>query len=235
MSKLAPLDDLVQKYEQFQYHQDPVLKQRLADAQQWLKHRIETTHQDLFQEPKNQLMAQYFLNRLYGSPEFDALAKQIKRLVKIAHKAEKMVPENAIQTGIQSVSLAVLAMQLDEQVAIQLIQDYPADQPIDDQMMQTTLCKLDQHQARLKQLDLLDGLGISLDKYMRSFIVYAAFKMCKGAASKYKFDLMYDFIGEGFVAMKPLKSATKFIQNFTEKERVIVENVHAGKANPFQL
>lgn len=235
MSRLAPLDDLVQQYQQLQYHHDPALKQRLTDAQSWLKNRIASTHQDLFQDPKNQLMAQYFLNRLYGGPEFDALAKQIQRLVKIAHKAEKMVPENAVQTGIQSVGLAVLAMQLDEAVAIQLLKDYPAEQVLDDEMMRVALLKLDQHQARHKQLDLLDGLGLSLDKYMRSFLVFTAFKMCKGPAMKYNFQLMYDFIGEGFAAMKPLKSAKQFIQSFTDKERLIVENVHAGKPNPFQL
>ena len=34
-------------------------------------------------------MSEYFLNRLYGGPEFDALAAQIERLLKYAHKAEK--------------------------------------------------------------------------------------------------------------------------------------------------
>ena len=65
--------------------------------------------------------------------------------------------------------------------------------------------------------------------------INTAFKMCKGTASKYRFELMYDFIGEGFVAMKPLKSAATFIQSFTAKERVIVDNVHSGKPNPFRI
>ena len=235
MSKLAALDDLLEQYKQFQYHQDPQLKARLHDAQAWLKKRILETHQGLFNESKNQLMAKYFINRLYGGPEFDDLAIQIERLLKYAHKAEKIIPENAIKTGLKSVGLAVLAMQLDEQVAVQLLKDFPADQPIDDEMMRQTLIKLDQAEARQQQLNLLDDLGVSLDKYMRSFIMHTAFKMCKGAASKYNFDLMYDFIGEGFVAMKPMKSAATFIQAFTEKERLIVENVHSGKPNPFKL
>ena len=180
-------------------------------------------------------MAQYFINRLYGGPEFDELALQIERLLKYAHKAEKIIPENAIKTGLKSVGLAVLAMELDEQVAQQLLKDYPANQVIDDEMMRQTLVKLDQSVARKQQLDLLDELGISLDKYMRSFIMHTAFKMCKGAASKYRFELMYDFIGEGFVAMKPLKSAATFIQSFTAKERMIVDNVHSGKPNPFRI
>lgn len=235
MSKLAALDDLLEQYKQLNYHSDPLLKQRLNDAQNWLKQRILSTHQDLFNEPKNQLMAKYFINRLYGGPEFDDLALQIERLLKYAHKAEKIIPENAIKTGLKSVGLAVLAMELDEQVAQQLLKDYPVDQAIDDEMMHQTLVKLDQSSARKQQLDLLDELGVSLDKYMRSFIMHTAFKMCKGAATKYHFELMYDFIGEGFVAMKPLKSAATFIHSFTEKERMIVDNVHSGKPNPFRI
>ena len=233
MSKLAALDQLLEQYQQLSYHTDPILKNRLHEAQTWLKNRIQMTHQDLFNQKENVLMAQYFINRLYGGPEFDDLAVQIERLLKYAHKAEKIIPENAIKTGLKSVGLAVLAMQLDEQVAAQLLKDYPADQVIDNEMMRQTLIKLDQYDARLEQLSLLDDLGGALDKYMRSFIMHTAFKMCKGAASKYRFELMYDFMGEGFIAMKPMKSAANFIHTFTVKEREIVEKVHAGEPNPF--
>ena len=235
MSKLAALDDLLAQYQQLNYHTDPRLKTRLHEVQGWLKSRIQQTHELLFNKAKNQLMAQYFMNRLYGGPEFDELAQQIERLLKYAHKAEKIIPENAIKTGLKSVSLAVLAMQLDEQVAVQLLKDYPADQSIDNEMMRQTLIKLDQQDARNQQLNLLDELGVSLDKYMRSFIVHTAFKLCKGAASKYRFELMYAFIGEGFIAMKPMKSAASFIYAFTEKERVIINNVHSGQPNPFRI
>lgn len=187
----------------------------------------------MFNQPEYQLMAKYFINRLYGGPEFDDLAVQIERLLKYAHKAEKIIPENAIKTGLKSVGLAVLAMQLDEEVAAQLLKDYPKNQAIDNEMMRLTLIKLNQEQVRYQQLQLLDDLGAALDKYMRSFIMHTAFKMCKGTANKYHFELMYDFIGEGFVAMKPMKSAEKFIHEFTVKEGEIVEKVHSGQPNPF--
>ncbi len=235
MSKLAALDQLLEQYQQLSYHTDPVLKNKLHEAQDWLKTRIQKTHEESFSQKENVLMAKYFMNRLYGGPEFDDLALQIERLLKYAHKAEKIIPENAIKTGLKSVGLAVLAMQLDEQVAAQLLQDFPVTQKIDDDMMCQTLIKLDQQQLRLEQLGLLDDLGGALDKYMRSFIMHTAFKMCRGTAAKYHFELMYDFIGEGFVAMKPMKSAAKFIHEFTAKERIIVENVHSGKINPFEI
>ena len=234
MSKLAALDELLEQYYQLHYHQDSVLFQRLQDVQTWQKQRMQRTHNKTFTEKQNLLMAEYFINRLYGGPDFDPLALQIERLLKYAHKAEKLLPDNAIKTGTKSVSLAVLAMQLDEQIAIQLLKDYPADAPITDEMMRQTLIKLDQKEQRLIQLQLLDDLGEALDKYMRSLMMYAAFKMCKGAAHKYQFDLMYEFIQEGFVAMKPLKSAEQFIKTFSAVERDIIEKVHSDHPDPFR-
>ena len=195
---------------------------------------MQATHSKQFAEKQNVLMSEYFLNRLYGGPDFDALAEQIARLMKYAHKAEKLIPENAVKTGTSGVSLAILAVQLDEQVAMQLLEDYHPHEALNDEMMRLTYLKLDQGQSRLKQLDLLDQLGFSLDKYMRSFMVQTAFKMCKGAASKYNFNIMYEFMQDGFLAMKPLKSAEKFVKDFTAVERQIIHKVHAGDPHPFQ-
>jgi len=233
MSKLAALDDLLELYYQLNYHQNPEIFRRLQDVQAWQKQRMQATHSKQFAEKQNVLMAEYFLNRLYGGPDFDALAEQIARLMKYAHKAEKLIPENAVKTGTSGVSLAILAVQLDEQVAMQLLEDYHPHEALNDEMMRLTYLKLDQGQSRLKQLDLLDQLGFSLDKYMRSFMVQTAFKMCKGAASKYNFDIMYEFMQDGFLAMKPLKSAEKFVKDFTAVERQIIHKVHAGDPHPF--
>ena len=234
MSKLAAFDHLLLQYQTLNYHQNPALKQRLHEVQAWMKARIAETHKEFFALPENQLMAQYFLNRLYGGPDFEAIAQQIERLLKYAHKAESLLPENAIKTGTKSVSLAVLATQLDEQVAEQLLKDYPLETPLTHEIMRQTLVKLDQGDVRYEQLQLLDELGLTLDKYMRSTMMYAAFKMCKGIATKYQFEPMYDFIQEGFAAMKPMKSAATFIKTFTAKEREIIEKVHAGHPNPFR-
>ena len=234
MSKLAVLDELLERYYQLNYHTHSDLKQRLLDVQAWQKTRMQHSHAKQFAEKQNVLMSEYFLNRLYGGDDFDAMAEQIARLTKYAHKAEKLIPDNAVKTGTLGVKLAIFAVQLDEQVAAQLLEDYHPHEVLNDDMMRLTYLKLDQRDNRLKQLALLDELGLNLDKYMRSFMVQAAFKMCKGAAEKYRFELMYDFMHEGFLAMKPLKSAEKFVREFTQGERDVVAKVHAGDPQPFR-
>ena len=233
MSKLAVLNDLLMTYQQLNYHQNPQLLQRLRDVQMWQKQRIIRSHAQEFQQKQNVLMSEYFMNRLYGGPDFDALAKQIERLIPRIHKAEKLIPENAIKTGTAGIQLAILAVQLDEQVAVQLLKDYPENTPLTDEMMRVTYLKVDQGEQRLEQLRQLDQLGMSLDKYLRSFVVHTAFKMCKSTAYKHHFDVMYEFMQDGFAAMKPLKSAEKFVRDFTAQEREIIRKVHAGDTHPF--
>lgn len=233
MSKLAHLDDLLAEYHQLAYHGNPQLFQKLQQVQAWQKARIQRTHQAHFAEPSHHLMAQYFLNRLYGGPDFDAVAQQIERLMHYAHKAESFIPDTAILTGTKGVKLAILAVRLDVDVAQSLLEHYPAEQAIDDEMMRVTYLRLGQAEPRLLQMSLLDDLGQSLDKYMRSFIVYSAFKMCKGVAYRHDFATMYEFMQDGFLAMKPLKSAEAFVRQFTATEREIIARVHRGDLHPF--
>lgn len=234
MSKLSALDQLLQRYKQLQYHQDPVLFQRLQDVQQWQKNRLKHSHQGLFSEKNNRLMADYFVNRLYGGPDFDALAQQIERLMKYAHKAEKFIPENAIKAGTHGILLAIYAVELDEQVAAHIQKNYPHNQVLNDEIMRQTYLQLNQADLRLKQLSMADEFGHYLDRYLRSFMVHTAFKMCKSVAYKHHFQMMYDFMDEGFTAMKPLKSAEKFVRDFSAQERQVIHRVHAGDPQPFQ-
>lgn len=233
MSKLQVLDQLLTRYHQLQYHQHPILKQRLNDVQEWQRTRLCRSHEVLFNQKNNQLMAHYFVHRLYGGSEFDAISQQIERLLKYAHKVEKLIPETAIKTGTHGIELAILAVELDEQVAMQILQDYPENQPLDNEMMRATYIKLNQKDQRLKQLGMSDEFGHNLDHYLRSFMIQTAFKMCKSVAYKHKFQVIYDFMQDGFAAMKPLKSAEKFVNAFTAQERQVIFKVHDGDLHPF--
>ena len=233
MSKLAVLDDLLVRYHQLKYHHNPTLKQKLNDVQDWQRKRLCQSHHAFFTQKNHQLMADYFVNRLYGGKEFDEIAVQIERLVKHAHKVEKLIPETAIKTGTHGIELAILAVELDEHVAEKLLETYPGDTPLNNEMMRLTYLAVGQKDDRLKQLKMADEFGYNLDHYLRSFIVQTAFKMAKPVAYKHRFNVMYDFMHDGFVAMKPLKSAQKFVETFTQKERQVVLNVHSGDLNPF--
>ena len=235
MSKFDFLQQQLSDYQNLQYHQDQQLADKLQQVQVWQKDRMQRTHADFFAKEEHQPMAHYFLNRLYGADDFDELARQIDRFIRNAHKVEKFIPKSALHTGDAGVELAVLAIQLDEQVAKYLLENYPANTPLDDEMMRLAYLAVDQAEPRLHQMQLLETLGEKLDKYVRSTMVKTAFKLSKGVAYRHEANTIYDFIDDGFKAMAPLDSAQDFIATFTTKEKQIIDAVHTGHPKPFTL
>ena len=233
MSAFDPIKTLLARYHALQHHQDPALAARLIDVQAWQKQRMEHTNHVLFAEPKNQLIAAYFLNRLYGGPDFAILAEQFERVLTKTSKLEGFAPASAVRTGTLGIELAVMAIELDEALALLLTDTLNHHGPLNDAVMLEAYHRANQQDARIHQMELLDELGHSLDKYVRSIMIQSAFKMAKGTAYKHNFAPMYDFTAEGFAAMKPLKSAGDFIAVFTQAERDTVHRVHSHDPDPF--
>lgn len=235
MSSFAPMQQMIARYHALEFHHNPQLALRLSTIQNWQKKRMQHTHAALFAVPEHQLMTEYFLNRLYGGSDFEILAGQFARVVNAAKKFERLVPNSTIKTGCEGIELAVLAIELDQQLAQLMTDDFTYNQygEIDDSAIIQLYLEADQAEARYHQLELLDKLGNNLDKYVRSFVVQSAFKMAKGAAERHHFDPMYAFLAEGFAAMKPLKSAEVFVGVFTRHEREIIDHIHHKTPNPF--
>ncbi len=229
------MQELLNHYRTLEFHHNPQLATRLTALQNWQKKRMQHTHAALFAVPAHQLMTQYFLTRLYGGEDFETLAGQFERVINAAKKFERLVPASTIITGCEAIELAVLGIELDQQLAQLMTTDFQYNQygEIDDGYVVGLYQQANQTEARIHQLNLLDKLGFSLDKYVRSFIVQSAFKMSKGAAERHHFDPLYTFLGEGFAAMKPLKSAEVFIGVFTKHEREIIDRIQVNTPNPF--
>jgi hypothetical protein len=233
MSAFDPIKTLLARYHALQHHHDADLATRLAVVQTWQKQRMQDTHTTLFAQPQNTLMAAYFLNRLYGGPDFGILAAQFERVLQVTAKIEHLAPSATVRTGTLGIELAVMAIELDEQLALLLRDQLAHHGALNDAIMLQAYHRADQQVSRLHQMDLLDELGHSLDKYVRSFMVQSAFKMAKGTAYRHQFAPVYDFTAEGFAAMKPLSSAADFIGVFTAAERQMVTDVHQHHPDPF--
>ncbi len=231
MTSLAPLASLLQRHHALAFHHDSALNARLLAVQQWQKQRMCHTHQGLFARYPD--MARYFLNRLYGGQDFGVLAAQIERVIAKAQRVEKLLPENTIRTGILGIELSVMAIELDEAVARWWLEHRPDEAQPTGALMQQAYRALGQDRLRHQQMDMLDQLASRLDQFVRSFMVQSVFKMVKGPMHKHGMGDLHDFVGEGFAAMKPLKSARDFIGVFTAAERALIDRVHSGHPDPF--
>lgn len=232
MSALHQLQQDLDTFWQLPYHTDAVLADKLAQVQRWQRARIHQTHRALFSEPNHKMMGEFLIDQLYGGEKFDVLAKQLGRMVGKAEKLEKFIPKTAVETGVAGIVEAITAIKLDLQLA-QYLRDQNLE--VNETNMLAAYQAVNARDARERQIADLNNMCYRTDKYLKSFILQKAFALAKGTAYKYNFQPLYDFIAEGFAAMKPIKSIGKFIEPFCAKELQIIDNVHTGKPQPFDV
>lgn len=239
MSVLTSLKQDLLKFRQMPYHNDPALATTLAHVQQWQRERIRHTHAELFNQPKHHAMADFLINKLYGGDAFIKLAEQLERIVPKAEKLEKFVPSSALQTGILGIEAAIEAIRLDLQLAQYIQATHPEvstnQQSLNDTVMIEAYQAVNEPQARHQQIEQLRDVCYQTDKYIKSFVLQKAFALAKSTAYKYNYHPLYNFVAEGFEAIKPIKSIGAFIDPFCAKENAIIDNVHSNKPSPFMV
>ncbi|KAA0915373.1 FFLEELY motif protein [Psychrobacter sp. ANT_WB68] len=234
MSALANLQQHLNRFWTLPHHENAALNTKLKEVQSWQQARLERTHSDLFEQPKNQLMADYFLTQLYGGDEFKVLAEQLERILPKAQKLERLAKESSLEAGSMGIQAAILAVELDLHLAEWLLAQ---DLPVNEENMLAAYRAVDEADERRVQIGNLKEVCYRTDKHLNSFMLKKAFTLAKGTAYRYNFQPLYDFIDTGFKAMKPLKSVSSFIEPFCERELEIIDEVHdtdnGGKPTAF--
>ena len=224
MSALADLQQHLIRFWALPHHQNAELNTKLNAVQAWQQSRIQRTHRELFEQPKNKLMADYFLTQLYGGEEFKVLAQQLERILPKAKKLERLAKESALEAGSMGIQAAILAIELDLHLAEWLL---IRDLPVNEENMLDAYRAVDEADERRVQIINLKDVCYRTDKHLNSFMLKKAFALAKSTAYRYNFQPLYDFIDTGFKAMKPLKSVSSFIEPFCERELEIIDQVHA--------
>lgn len=232
MTALSDLQLHLDRYWALPYHNNAELKAKLDEVQSWQRDRIRSTHQALFSAPKNQMMASYFLTQLYGGEEFKGLAEQLARIIPKAKKLEKLAKESAFETGSLAVQAAILAIELDMDLAEWLL---TYDLPVNEHNMLAAYRAVDKASARREQINNLKDVCYRTDKYLNSFMLKKAFSLAKGTAYRRGYQPLYDFIDSGFVAMKPLDTVGSFIEPFCKDELTIIDQVHDDSVDDNQV
>lgn len=229
MSQIQTLVDTLIEYKELPHHTDPDLKQALHKIQTWQKHRLKRTHQDLFDEEKTTLLAHYLVERIYSDDAFDVLADQLlvagENALNGSGKLEKLIPSNALEAGVLGVQVAVENVKLDLALA-RILHEQERYEPIDGTIMSMLYKTANAKSARLEQAQKIAYVCEQSHKYFTSFILQNAFKLAKGMAYDNGYQPLYDFIGDGLVAMKPLKRIDDFTVPFVANELVVIHEIH---------
>ncbi len=223
MTAFSELQQHLTRYWSLPYHDDETLNQALIEVQRWQRLRIQRTHKELFSQPNNRLMADYFLNQLYGGEKFKLLAVQLARVLPKAQRLERLVKESVLETASMSIQAAILAIEMDMHLAQWLVTH---ELPINEKNVMVAYTIIDESSERREQLVNLKEVCYRTDKYFNSFLLQKAFALAKSTAYSLNYQPLYDFVEAGFAAMKPLESVSGFIDPFCARELAIIEQIH---------
>lgn len=233
MSQIQTLVDMLKAYQALPHHTSPILKQALGDVQAWQKARIKRTNHALFTDDKTTPLANYLIERIYGDDDFDVLADQLLtagvNALNGSGRLEKLIPSNALKAGVQGVRLAVDAIALDLALASSLLDDFGtayASTGINDALMYDVYKNVNAKDERITQVYAIKEVCEQSYQYFNSFILQNAFKLAKGMAYDNGYQPLYDFIGDGLLAIKPLKRIDDFTVPFVANELAIIHEIH---------
>lgn len=233
MSQIQTLVDMLKAYQALPHHTSPILKQALGDVQAWQKARIKRTNHALFTDDKTTPLANYLIERIYGNDDFDVLADQLLtagvNALNGSGRLEKLIPSNALKAGVQGVRLAIDAIALDLALASSLLDNFGtayASTGINDALMYDVYKNVNAKDERITQVYAIKEVCEQSYQYFNSFILQNAFKLAKGMAYDNGYQPLYDFIGDGLLAIKPLKRIDDFTVPFVANELAIIHEIH---------
>lgn len=219
------------RFRAWRSHSDQEFRERFVAVQKAQAERLTKTHADFLEDPRYQAVTQFFLNEMYGGLDLNELAREIERALPVA---TRLLPESVMRTSAVALELNALTGELDEGVATMLFETLGYKEITEANLVEAYRAA-GQHEARHRQLELLAELGNGLDRYVRSRVIYATFRIAQRPARMAGLGGLYDFLGRGFEVMRPMGSAQEFINLFVSRERAIVDNIRAGKANPYDI
>lgn len=221
----------LERYHALRQHRDPAFRDRLHRLQAFQARRLQHTHAALVADPTFRDATELFLNDVYGGIDLMPMAREIERALPLA---VRLLPDSVLTTSAVATEVMVLTQELDEKLADLLCgeadtTDFTVEAYVD------AFRALDHRDDRQRQMDLALQLGHGLDRYVRSRLIFATFRMAGGAAHRYGLGNLYDFLDRGFRVMRPMGSAQELFDRITRAEAEALARVFAGEPDPWRL
>ncbi|MDO8330067.1 MAG: hypothetical protein Q7T36_06315 [Fluviicoccus sp.] len=217
------------RFRSWRSHQDPQFHEWFVAVQLWQVERLKRTHAALLDDERFQAATRFFLSDMYGGLDLTELANEIERALPIA---TRLLPDSVMRTSVVALELNAITGELDEAVATLLFEKMGVTE-INDDVMAEAYRLAGSREMRERQIALLRELSTGLDKYVRSRVIYATFKIANKPAHMAGLGALYDFLGRGFSVMRPMGSAQEFLDLFLNQEQAIMDRIYANHPHPF--
>lgn len=217
----------ITRYRAWARHGDEALLACVKAVQAVQTARLRRTHEALLADERFAPITEFFLSDIYTGLDIEELAREVEKALPAA---TRLLPDSVLRTAVIAVEANALTGELDEIIARDLLA-HGISTPTDSDLIEAYR-RCGNWSARREQAQLLRDLGLGLDRYVRSRLITATFRMVARPARMAGLGGLYDFMGKGFDVMKPMKSVAEFLDVFLGREERILANLENGRDDP---
>jgi hypothetical protein len=200
---------------------------RLAELKAWQSQRLARTYADLASQPRYKAATQFFLEDLYGPKDFSARDEELLRIVPVM---ARVLPHSAVETASLAIEVEALSEALDHALAAAL-----APGTLDEESYGKAYRKSSTRAERLRQIDLIEAVGLRLDALVKKPLVAGTLKLMRKPAHLAGLGDLQDFLEEGFTAFRTMDGSAEFLAVLRERETEILNRLFSGASRPFSL
>ena len=205
---------------------DPALLAARTALKKYQSARLKVTHADLLAAPATHDAALFFLNELYGAEDLSQRDADLERIIPTM---QRVLPLHPLQTITQAIVLDALSERLDTAMARLL------GSAFSEQEYATAYRGASERAQRDEQLALVQALGDSLCELVRIPFLAVMLGVMRGPARLAGLGQLQQFLEHGFGTFKRLNNPGQFVATIVSRERAILEQLYAGRAEPFRL
>ncbi|HEX5694659.1 MAG TPA: hypothetical protein VFY00_08600 [Arenimonas sp.] len=214
---------------------DPVREPRnrlptLPLLRAWQTRRLTDSFRDFLADPRMRPAAEFFLTDLYGERDFSARDRDVARIMPLM---SRLLPDSLLVAATDAIELAVLSHAFDLRMAAALAARRKPDAAITvehyGQAYRATGCP----RLRRHQIDLILGVGWTLDAAVRKHGVYKLLRASRLPARAAGLSELQGFLERGFAAFEALGGAGDFLEAIGRREREVSRRLFAGAPDPF--
>lgn len=214
---------------------DPVREPRnrlptLPMLRAWQTRRLTDSFRDFLADPRMRPAAEFFLTDLYGERDFSARDRDVARIMPLM---SRLLPDTLLVAATDAIELAVLSHAFDLRMAEALAKRRNPTAPITVEHYAKAYRDTGCPRLRRHQIDLILGVGWTLDAAVRKHGVFKLLRASRLPARAAGLSELQGFLERGFAAFEELGGAGEFLGAIGRREREASARLFAGDPDPF--
>ena len=191
---------------------------------EWQAARLAGSYADLLANLRHRPAAEFFLSDLYGPKDFRSRDEELARVVPIM---VHVLPARALVTLREAVKMDALSESLDNAMVLAL-RKLGKSRAIDWPAYVAAYRTCGRRKDRELQIELIDGIGKTLDRLTRMPLIHFSLKLMNGPAHLAGLGDLHSFLQRGFDAFSFMKGADEFLAIVTQRETALMKEMFAN-------